>query len=312
MQNNKTVIRIQDLYVSYGEVKAVKGVSFEIYEGECFGLLGPNGAGKTTTLSCLEGLKKPDSGTIMVEGLDAVSDSVKVKQMMGVQLQDTTLFPDLTCTELVELYASFYNVFLSRKQIIAYLEQFDLQEKARSRAKELSGGQRQRLALALAVAHDPRIVVLDEPTTGLDPQARRSIWESIRHMRSEGRTVILTTHYMEEAETLCRRVGIIDHGKILALDTPHALTSALGEASTLSADVELEDEHLEKVKALQGVSSVSYTEGQLEIQTTQSQQTLADLQMIAVSAGRSLRNVNIRQPNLEDVFLSMTGRKIRD
>jgi ABC-2 type transport system ATP-binding protein len=312
MQSNKTVIRIQDLYVSYGEVKAVNGVSFEIYEGECFGLLGPNGAGKTTTLSCLEGLKKPDSGTITVEGLDAVSDSVKVKQMMGVQLQDTTLFPDLTCTELVELYASFYNVFLNRKQILSYLEKFDLQEKARSRAKELSGGQRQRLALALAVAHDPRIVVLDEPTTGLDPQARRSIWESIRHMRSEGRTVILTTHYMEEAETLCRRVGIIDHGKILALDTPHALTSALGEASTLSADVELEDEHLEKVKALQGVSSVSYTDGQLEVQTTQSQQTLADLQLIAVSAGRSLRNVNIRQPNLEDVFLSMTGRKIRD
>src|SRR5579885_3584113 len=306
MQNNKTVIRIQDLYVSYGEVKAVKGVSFEIYEGECFGLLGPNGAGKTTTLSCLEGLKKPDSGTIMVEGLDAVSDSVKIKQMMGVQLQDTTLFPDLTCTELVELYASFYNVFLNRKQILSYLEKFDLQEKARSRAKELSGGQRQRLALALAVAHDPRIVVLDEPTTGLDPQARRGIWDSIRQMQREGRTVILTTHYMEEAEVLCKRIGIIDHGKILALDTPHALTSSVGEASTLSADIELEDKHIEQVKALAGVTSVSYVGGRLDIQTTQPQQTLTDLQVIAVSAGQSLRDVNIRQPNLEDVFLSMT------
>ncbi|HEU5367594.1 MAG TPA: ABC transporter ATP-binding protein, partial [Ktedonobacterales bacterium] len=218
---NKTVIRIQDLRVSYGAVKAVDGISFDIYEGECFGLLGPNGAGKTTTLSCLEGLKKPDSGTITVEGLDVQQDSAQVKRMLGVQLQDTTLFPDLTCTELVELYASFYNVFLSRKQIVSYLERFELQEKARSKAKELSGGQRQRLALALAVTHDPRIVVLDEPTTGLDPQARRGLWESIRHMRGEGRTVILTTHYMEEAETLCRRVGIIDHGKILALDTPH-------------------------------------------------------------------------------------------
>ena len=309
---SKTVISIRDLYVSYGEVKAVNGVSLEITEGECFGLLGPNGAGKTTTLSCLEGLKKPDSGSITVEGLDAINDSVKVKQMMGVQLQDTTLFPDLNCAELVELFASFYNVFLDRKQILVYLERFDLQEKAKAKAKQMSGGQRQRLALALAVAHDPRIVVLDEPTTGLDPQARRGLWDSIRHMRSEGRTVILTTHYMEEAETLCGRVGIIDQGKILALDTPHSLTSALGDASTLSTDVELEEEQIEKVKTLQGVTSVAYADGQLEIQTSQSQQTLADLQLIAVGAGRSLRNINIRQPNLEDVFLSMTGRKIRD
>jgi ABC-2 type transport system ATP-binding protein len=300
--NNKTVIRIRDLHVSYGAVQAVDGISFDISEGECFGLLGPNGAGKTTTLSCLEGLIKPD----------VQEDDVKVKRLLGVQLQDTTLFPDLTCTELVELYASFYNVFLSRKQIISYLERFDLQEKARFRAKALSGGQGQRLALALAVAHDPRIVVLDEPTTGLDPQARRSLWESIRQMRTEGRTVILTTHYMEEAETLCQRVGIIDHGKILALDTPHTLTSTLGEASTLSADVDLEPEHLAKIKALASVTSISYEAGQLEIQTTQAQQTLADLQLIAVGAGRSIRNVNIRQPNLEDVFLSITGRKIRD
>lgn len=274
---NKTVISIQHLSVSYGALKAVDDISFDIYEGECFGLLGPNGAGKTTTLSCLEGLKKPDGGAITVEGLDALKDSVQVKRMLGVQLQDTTLFPDLTCAELIELYASFYNVFLARKQILSFLERFDLQEKARAKAKELSGGQRQRLALALAVAHDPRIVVLDEPTTGLDPQARRGMWESIRRMRSEGRTVILTTHYMEEAETLCRRVGIIDHGKILALDTPHALTNTLGEASTLSAEVELDPEQLEKVKALAGVTSVSYADGQLEVQTTQSQQTLADL-----------------------------------
>ncbi len=309
---NKTVIRIQDLYVAYGDVKAVNGISLEIYEGECFGLLGPNGAGKTTTLSCLEGLKKPDSGTITVEGLDAVRESVKVKRMLGVQLQDTSLFPDLTATELVELFASFYNVFLTSKQILDYLGRFDLQEKAKSRAAQMSGGQQQRLALALAVAHDPRIVVLDEPTTGLDPQARRSMWDSIRQMRAEGHTVILTTHYMEEAEVLCRRIGIIDQGKILAIDTPHTLTSKLGEASTLSADVELEAEDIEKVKTLQGVSSVSYDGGQLEVQTTQSQETLAGLQLIAVGAGRSIRNVNIRQANLEDVFLSLTGRKIRD
>ena len=308
----KTIISIQDLYVSYKDVKAVDGISLEIYEGECFGLLGPNGAGKTTTLSCLEGLKKPDSGSITVEELDALKDSVKVKRMLGVQLQDTTLFPDLSTAELVELYASFYEVFLTKKQILEHLARFDLQEKAKSKVKELSGGQRQRLGLALAIAHDPRIVVLDEPTTGLDPQARRGIWDSIRQMQREGRTVILTTHYMEEAEVLCKRIGIIDHGKILALDTPHALTSALGEASTLSADIELEDKHIEQIKALAGVTSVSYVGGRLDVQTSQPQQTLTDLQLISVSAGQSLRDVNIRQPNLEDVFLSMTGRKIRD
>ncbi len=308
----RTIISIQDLRVSYKEVKAVDGISLDIYEGECFGLLGPNGAGKTTTLSCLEGLKTPDSGSITVEGLDALKDSKQVKQMLGVQLQDTTLFPDLSTVELVELYASFYEVFLTRKQILAHLARFDLEEKAKAKAKELSGGQRQRLGLALSIAHDPRIVVLDEPTTGLDPQARRGIWDSIRQMQREGRTVILTTHYMEEAEVLCKRIGIIDHGKILALDTPHALTSSVGEASTLSADIELEDKHIEQIKALAGVTSVSYVGGRLDIQTTQPQQTLADLQLIAVSAGQSLRDVNIRQPNLEDVFLSMTGRKIRD
>ncbi|HEU5199506.1 MAG TPA: ABC transporter ATP-binding protein [Ktedonobacterales bacterium] len=309
---NKTIISIQDLRVSYKDVQAVDGISLDIYEGECFGLLGPNGAGKTTTLSCLEGLKKPDSGSITVENLDALKESKKVKRMLGVQLQDTTLFPDLTTVELVELYASFYEVFLTRKQILEHLARFDLQEKARAKAKELSGGQRQRLGLALAVAHDPRIAVLDEPTTGLDPQARRGIWDSIRQMQREGRTVILTTHYMEEAEVLCKRIGIIDHGKILALDTPHALTRTLGEASTLSVDIELDDEHLEKINTLAGVTTVSYVGGRLDIQTTQPPQTLADLQLIAVSAGRSLRDITIRQPNLEDVFLSLTGRKIRD
>ncbi len=310
--HQKTVINIKDLFVSYGEVKAVNGVSLEIAEGECFGLLGPNGAGKTTILSCLEGLKQPDSGSITVEGLNALKEGQKVKRMLGVQLQDTALFPALTCAELIELFASFYNVFLNRKQILEHLARFDLQEKAKAKAQELSGGQRQRLALALAVVHDPRIVVLDEPTTGLDPQARRNIWDSIRQMRAEGRTIILTTHYMEEAEVLCGRVGIIDHGRILALDTPRALTSNLGQTSTLSGEVELAPEHLETIKALPGVTSVTYTGGLLEIQTAQPQQTLAELQRIAVDAGRPLRDVTIRQPNLEDVFLSMTGRKIRD
>ncbi len=311
MKNN-TVISVQDVFVAYGAVKAVDGVSFAIYEGECFGLLGPNGAGKTTLLSCVEGLKRPNSGTITVEGWDVQKEGAKVKRMLGVQLQNTTLFPDLTCIELVELYASFYNLFLNRREITGYLERFDLQEKATSQPNQLSGGQRQRLSLALALVHDPRIVVLDEPTTGLDPQARRNIWDNIRQMRSEGRTVILTTHYMEEAEVLCARVGIIDHGKILALDTPHALTSSLGEASTLTVDVELAAEQVEQIKSLANITSISYTGEQLVLQTTQPQQALAELQLVAIGAGRSIRNISIRQPNLEDVFIAITGRTMRD
>jgi ABC-2 type transport system ATP-binding protein len=255
--DKEAIINIDDLYVTYGETKAVNGLSLKIYAGDCFGLLGPNGAGKTTTLSCLEGLKQPDRGAITVKGIDALKERTRVKRLLGVQLQGTSFFPDLNCTELVELFASFYNVFLRRQQLLEYLGRFDLQEKTKAKADQLSGGQRQRLALALALVHNPDIVVLDEPTTGLDPQARRSAWENIRQLGAQGHTVILTTHNMEEAETLCGRVGIIDHGKILAQDTPHNLIAQLGE---------------DEVTA----------------------------------------NQNTHRPNLEDVFLKLTGNAIRD
>ncbi|MGO8947008.1 MAG: ABC transporter ATP-binding protein [Ktedonobacterales bacterium] len=235
--DKEVIIAIEDLYVSYGETKAVEGLSLTIYAGECFGLLGPNGAGKTTTLSCLEGLKQPDRGTITVKGIDALKERTRVKRLLGVQLQGTSFFPDLNCAELVELFASYYYVFLSRRQLLEYLKQFELQEKAKAKADELSGGQRQRLALALALVHNPDIVVLDEPTTGQDPQARRHIWEYIREIGARGHTVILTTHSMDEAETLCGRVGIIDHGKLLADDTPHNLIAQLGEDELTANEV---------------------------------------------------------------------------
>lgn len=306
------IIHIDDLHVRYGAVTAVDGVSLDVEEGECFGLLGPNGAGKTSTLSVVEGLRPPTRGTVSVGGFDVTKAGKQAKRIMGVQLQSNAYFPDLTTVELIQLTASFYELFPTRKQAIEQLVRFDLAEKANAKVGELSGGQQQRLSLALALTNDPKIVLLDEPTTGLDPQARRSVWQNIRHMKAEGRTIILTTHYIEEAEMLCQRVGIIDHGKIIALDTPQALIERLGSTSTLSTTIALDDEQVTQVRALPGVTSATFDGQRLDVQTTASIDTLIALQQFAIAAGQPIRDVNIRQPNLEDVFISLTGRAIRD
>lgn len=305
-------IHIDDLSVRYGALTAVNGISLDVEEGECFGLLGPNGAGKTSTLSVVEGLQPPTRGRVTVGGFDVTKEAKEAKRIMGVQLQANAYFPDLTAVELVQLTASFYNLFPTRKQVIEQLARFDLAEKAGSKVGELSGGQQQRLSLALALTNDPKIVLLDEPTSGLDPQARRSVWQNIRQMKAEGRTIILTTHYIEEAELLCQRVGIIDHGKIIAIDTPQNLITRLGSASTLSTSIDLDDEQMAQVRALPGVTSATYDGQRLDIQTTTSIDTLLALQQFAIAAGQPIRDVNIRQPNLEDVFISLTGRAIRD
>jgi ABC-2 type transport system ATP-binding protein len=305
-------IQIEDLYVQYGSLVAVKGVSFDVGTGECFGLLGPNGAGKTSTLSVIEGLRVPARGRVTVAGHDIRREATKAKRVIGVQLQSSQYFPDLTTIELIQLTASFYRLFPSRKQALAQLERWGLGEKAGAKVGQLSGGQQQRLTLVLALVNDPQIVLLDEPTTGLDPQARRSIWQQVRQLKSEGRTVVLTTHYIEEAEMLCQRIGIIDHGALIALDTPEALIARLGAASTLTTTLALMPDQLAAVRALPGATSVTYEEERLEIQTTQPIDTLVALQQLAIGAGRPIRDVNIRQPNLEDVFISLTGHAIRD
>ncbi|HEX8033729.1 MAG TPA: ABC transporter ATP-binding protein [Ktedonobacterales bacterium] len=309
---NETIIAMDDLYASYGRTQAVNGISLAVDSGECFGLLGPNGAGKTTTLSCLEGIKRPDRGTITVKGVNALKHGARVKRMLGVQIQDATLFPDLTCANLIELFASFYSVFLTRRQILEHLAHVDLQDKAAMKADQLSGGQRQRLSLALALVHKPDIVVLDEPTTGLDPQARHHMWESIRQIQESGHTVILTTHAMDEAEALCTRVGIIDHGKILALDTPQSLIARLGDASTVHARIALDDEQLKRIHTFPGVQAVVSRGAYLDIQTRQPEEVLAHLQQLATDTGKTLAEPTVRQPNLEDVFLMLTGHAIRD
>ena len=218
------IIEVQHLVVAYPGLRAVDGLSLTVLRGEIFGLLGPNGAGKTSTLATIEGLRRPDGGSVRIAGHDISHGAVAaVKQLLGVQLQTSAMFSELRLLELLELYAALYEVFPTKAQLLRLLERFGLAQKARARAEQLSGGQQQRLALALAVINNPQIVLLDEPTTGLDPQARRGVWALIRRMQAEGRTVLLTTHSMEEAQELCDRVGIVDSGKLIALDTPQEL-----------------------------------------------------------------------------------------
>jgi ABC-2 type transport system ATP-binding protein len=255
VMHNELMIDIRDLVVQYRQLRAVDSLSLGVQRGEIFGLLGPNGAGKTSTLAVIEGLRRPDGGSVHVAGYDMDRDDCAVRSLLGVQLQTTALFPDLRVVELIELYAALYEIFPGPSEREQLLDRFGLRQKADARAEQLSGGQQQRLALALATINNPQLVLLDEPTTGLDPQARRGIWALIRRMKAERRTVLLTTHAMEEAQELCDRVGIIEAGKLVALGTPTELIRQY--APPLSPE----------------------------------------------EAAR-------RQPNLEDVFLALTGRNL--
>lgn len=218
------LITVKNLKKSYDDFKAVKGVSFEVEKGEVFGILGPNGAGKTTTLEIMEGLRELTSGTVVIDGVDVAKDPYAVKEMIGVQLQSSSFFDKLTLVEILHLFSNLYSQNKNPKEL---LEEVDLQEKSKNLVKELSGGQKQRFSIAAALVNDPIVLFLDEPTTGLDPQARRNLWELVKQIQASGKTVILTTHYMDEAEYLCDRIAIMDEGKIVALDTPKKLIDGL-------------------------------------------------------------------------------------
>lgn len=222
--SNTPIIEVNDLRKSYGDFQAVKGVSFQVFEQEIFGLLGPNGAGKTTTLEIIETLRDKSSGAVTVCGLNIDNDANKIKQMIGVQLQAAGYYPSLTLLELVELFAGLYNVEADPMEM---LRKVNLEEKAKSKFKELSGGQKQRFSIATTLINRPRVIFLDEPTTGLDPQARRNLWDLIRQVRDSGTTVVITTHYMDEAEQLCDRVAVMESGRIIALDSPDKLIDDL-------------------------------------------------------------------------------------
>jgi ABC-2 type transport system ATP-binding protein len=302
-------IAVDGLEKRYGDVHAVAGVTFSVARGETFGILGPNGAGKTTTLEMIEGLTRPDAGSIEILGQAVWPNPTRIQNRIGVQLQKNAMFENLTAAELLDLFGRFYGVPLEgRAQRLLAL--VGLEEKAESQARQLSGGQQQRLAIALALVHDPEIVFLDEPTTGLDPQARRNLWDVISAVAAENRTVVLTTHYLDEAETLCDRVAIMDGGRIIALDSPQALIDSLRGRSRVVFEGDGISER--ELAALEGVQRVAAADGVYELTSMEPQRTLLGLVALAETHKVEMRGLAVRQPTLEDVFLDATGTKFRE
>ena len=303
-----SAIEVENLHKSYGDLKAVDGLSLDVEKGEVFGLLGPNGAGKTTTVEILIGLRQRDSGNVRVMGFDPAQEGDAVKAQIGVQLQQTQLYPLLSVEEILRLFASFYSNSVSIDDL---LELVGLRERRKAKYQHLSGGQKQRLSLALTLINDPELVFLDEPTTGLDPQARRALWEIVEQMRQQGKTVLLTTHYMEEAEVLCRRVAIIDHGKILALGAPRDLIEEFVPERAIEVPIasNVEKSRLEELPA---VSHVEIKDGIATIHTTNIRDSMTAILQGSGDLAVSLDDLRIQRGTLEDVFLHLTGRTIRE
>lgn len=302
-------IEIKDLRKYYGDVKAVDGLSLEIEEREIFGILGPNGAGKTTTLEMIETLREPDSGEITICGMDIGRDARAIKEILGVQLQNTVFFDNLTVWETIDLFGSFYSNSLPPDEL---LELVELKDKARATINQLSGGQQKRVAIALALVNDPKVVFLDEPTTGLDPQVRRNIWDIVEQLRSKQKTVVLTTHYIEEAEYLCDRVAVMDLGKMVALDTPNGLINTFTPESNISFRMHptVPDE---VIKDITGVQSVArHNSNDYAVTTLTPQDTLAGIFQAAFDNKCIADEITMRRATLEDVFLKITGRSIRE
>jgi len=302
------VVRVRGLTKRYGDIEAVAGIDFDVARGEVFGLLGPNGAGKTTTVEILEGLRAPDGGEVSVLGLDVAQDAAALKPRIGVSLQTAAMYPKLTVTELIDLFRSFYPKSRSTDELIDMLE---LGERRTAQSQILSGGQRQRLAVALALVNDPELVFLDEPTTGLDPAARRSLWDLVRRLQADGRSVLLTTHYMEEAEILCDRIAIMDHGRILEMGTVDELVSKRFQERAVQFD-QLDGLSADDLAGLPGVSSVKEDDGATLVYTRDVGPTIGALLALADARGLEPKNLGIRRATLEDVFLDLTGRALRD
>lgn len=299
-------LQVRHLIKRYGPLTAVDGVSFEVARGEIFGILGPNGAGKTTTLEMIEGLRRPDEGTAIVEGVDVRADPRGVRARIGVQLQEAAFFERLTVEETLRLFGAFHR---RTAPVDGIIDRLQLGEKRQARAGTLSGGQRQRLSIALALVNDPQTLFLDEPTTGLDPQARRNLWDVIAGFRREGRTVVLTTHYMEEAEHLCDRVAIMDHGRIVALDTPRALIREHTPGTTVAVTVSGGDAALEE---LPGVQHAQHANGEVLLSSTDPIQTVHALMDLDRRGALHFHQLRVEEASLEDVFLHLTGRRIRE
>lgn len=296
------VVEVLNLKKYYGKIKAVDGVSFSVIKGEVFGMVGPNGAGKTTTIECIEGLRKPTSGKIKVLGINPYEKREVLYRRISVQLQETRYQDKIKVWEILKLFSSFYEKTIDYEEL---LEKFDLKNFNNSFVSDLSGGQRQKLSIILALIPDPKIVFLDELTTGLDPKARRDMWKFILDLKKEGKTIFLTTHYMEEAEILCDRVAIIDKGKILALDTPENLIkmSNLDEVITFEGDFS----DLEKLNQIKGLTKFISQNGEITL-FGKGEDFLRNVVEFLYSNKISFKNLRTKKPNLEDTYLSLTGK----
>ena len=307
-ENNHPIMQVAALKKFYREVHAVDGISFAVPQATVFTILGPNGAGKTTTLEILEGVREPDAGEIEIFGLRLKRVTREVKERMGVLLQDGNFEPYLKVREVIQLFASFFKDALPVNDVLTRVA---LQEKANARVKTLSSGQKQRLAVGAALVNNPDLIFLDEPTTGLDPQARRNMWTLITDLKQQGRTVILTTHYMEEAEALSDYVCIMDHGQIIAEGSPRDLTAGLDQETLIEFHAEALPQ--KALASLDSFCKTSRSNG--EIVTLETEDLVTAMERLLAwsrNHGTPLRNMTVRQPNLEDVFLSLTGRRLRE
>lgn len=304
----RPIIQVENLFKSYGAVEALRGVSFVVEEGEVFGLLGPNGAGKTSTVEILEGMRTADQGLIRVCGLDPQKAGNEFKQTVGAVLQSTSLPDKLRVKEAIDLFANFYR---HRANTDDLLKRFQLDEKRNAFYSHLSGGQKQRLALAMALVSDPLVVFLDEPTAGLDPQVRREIYDIIEQLKRDRKTVLLTTHYIEEAERLCDRVAIVDHGKIIALGTPRELKH--GSAGTTRIEIRLARPITNGLLShLEGVADCREFDGTYVLHSARAPQTIVALVKQLEAQSNELQSLEMFSPSLEDVFIELTGRRLRE
>ncbi|MFC1718402.1 ABC transporter ATP-binding protein [Candidatus Poribacteria bacterium] len=301
------VIQVENLHKTYGSLVAVDDISFDVQEGEIFGMVGPNGAGKTTTIECIEGLRRPNGGSVRTLGLNPRTEGYELRERIGVQLQQSELWERIRVWEALDLYASFYRHPADWHTLI---EQLGLTDKSDAYFDKLSGGQKQRLSIALALINDPELVFLDELTTGLDPRARRMMWELVRDIRDKGKTVFLTTHYMEEAEWLCDRVAVVDKGRVIAVDSPENLIRNIGMDSQIifSADPTFD---LNILRGLNGVSRVERS-GEGVVVHGQGEMLAGDVVSILTTSGVRFRNLRTEQTTLEDVFLTLTGRGMQE
>ena len=305
----KTALRVRNLRKAFKDVVAVDGVDLEVRSGECFGLLGPNGAGKTTTIEICEGLTAADSGEVEVLGLRWSSDASTLRQKLGIQLQETQLAEKLTVFETLSLFRSFFLQGPGAEEAIRMVQ---LEEKRGARVGALSGGQKQRLALACALVGDPDLLFLDEPTTGLDPQARRQLWELIEEFKAAGRTILLTTHYMEEAERLCDRVAIMDHGKIMTQGTPRELIAGIGVEHVVEFSAGSNALDMDRVRGVAGVRDVRSENGSVLLQVTELHRAVPALLEELGRQSVPLTELRTHSATLEDVFVHLTGRHLRD